>query len=155
VAQTDTRPIPFFPVTFEHEIWPASFSAKNVKFSLEQRWCCTEPFLLKLSVLQVGERLQLECSYDPVLVVATSVSRLVSTLHVLLQGVVEQPKADVGALTLLTTEERKHVLMLGCGAVRPRPYRGKGQALSLHRLFEEQVELQPNQLAVRCPGEQL
>ena len=146
VSDADNRAInpPFFPVTFEHEIWPASFPASQVNLSLKQRFCCTEPFLLKLSILQIGADLQLELSYDPQCVMTTCVPRLASLLHVLLQSAVERPQTQVGALTLLTADERKHLLTRGCAPVRSLPYRG------LHQLFEEQVELQPNQLAVIC-----
>ncbi|HEX3641770.1 MAG TPA: condensation domain-containing protein, partial [Ktedonobacteraceae bacterium] len=108
---TTASPSPsFFPVTFEHERWPASFPAEELTLSLDQRWCCTEPFILKLGILQVGERLQVELHYDPQSVMTERVTRLASMLQVLLQSVVEQPQAPVGTLTLLTADEQSHLL---------------------------------------------
>src|SRR5262249_9892333 len=120
--------------------------ASQVNLSLEQRFCCTEPFLLKLSILQIGERLQLELSYDPQRVMTTCVPRLASLLNVLLQSAVECPQMPVGALTLLTADERNHLLTLSSAPVRSLPAQG------WHRLFEAQVERTPEQLAVICSG---
>ena len=49
-ADNHTVSPPFFPLTFEHEIWPVSIPAAQMNLQLMQRWCCTEPFLLKLSI---------------------------------------------------------------------------------------------------------
>jgi len=147
---TPASPNPsFFPVTFEHEKWPASFPAEELILSLDQRWCCTEPFMLKLSILQVGERLQLELHYDPQSVITGRVTRLASMLQVLLQSVVEQPQAPVGALTLLTADEQSHLLTTFRAPVRSLPTWG------WHRLFEAHVKRLPSQLAVISAGEQL
>ncbi len=139
----------FFPVTFEYESWPASFPGKYLSLSLEQRWCCTEPFILKLSILQVGQRVQLELSYDPRLCVATNIPRLASMLQALLRSGVQQPQQRVDALTLLTADERSHLLTAFTAPVRSLP------AQAWHRLFEAQVERTPHQLAVISASEQL
>ena len=139
----------YFPVTFEHEHWPASFAGEELSLSLEQQSCCTEPFMLKLSVLQVGERLQLDFCYDPQYCVTTSIPRLASMLQVLLHSVTQQPQEGVGALTLITARERKRLLMASCAPVRSQTAPG------LHRLFEEQVEQVPGQLAAISAQEQL
>jgi amino acid adenylation domain-containing protein len=148
-AKTDSVGPSFFPVAFEHERWPASFPAEKVSFSLDQRFCCTEPFRLKLSILQVGERLQLELHYDPQSVIAKRVPRLASMLQVLLQSVVEQPQALVGALTVITADEQSYLLTTLRAPVRLLPAQG------LHRLFEAHVRRAPSQLAVISTREQL
>src|SRR5262249_9563197 len=67
--QQDTVPLSF-PVSFEYDRWSDAFEAGVLTWTLLDRWSCTEPFVLKLSALQVDpvglpHRLQLELHYDP------------------------------------------------------------------------------------------
>jgi amino acid adenylation domain-containing protein len=132
----------FFPILFEHESWPASFTGEKLSFSLEQRFCCTEPFILKLSTLQVGEGLQLELHYDPKRIIVEHVSRIASILRVLLQSIVEQSQAPIGILNLLATPEQRCLITTFSAPSRPLP------AQSLHRLFEAHAKHAPSQSAV-------
>ncbi len=103
---------PFFPLSFEYESWPETFDAGEATFSLLKRWNCIEPFLLKLNVLQVGERLSLELHYDPQWISLKQASSLANLFHALLLRVTEQPQLPVGSLPLLPADEHKHLLTL-------------------------------------------
>jgi amino acid adenylation domain-containing protein len=139
----------FFPVTFEYGRWPASFTAEKLNFSLGQQFCCTEPFILKLCIIQIGERLLLELHYDPQFVQRERIIRLASMLQVLLHRVVEQPQAPVGTLTLLTDDEQSQQIAAFKAPTRSLP------TLRLHQLFEAHTKQRPNQLAVISAKEQL
>lgn len=140
---------PFFPVTFEHEYWPDFFAAENLSLSLGQRFCYMEPFILKLSVLQIGEHLRLELHYDSHKVTTAYVTRLASMLQMLLHNIVEQPQAAVGTFTLLTASEQNSLLSAFTAPARSHPVQ------QLHRLFEMHAQRMPNQLAVISTKEQL
>ncbi len=139
----------FFPVTFEYGTWPANFTAADLHLVLDQCFCCTEPFILKLNALQVGTYLRLELHYDPHYVPAKQIANLASMLHVLFHSVVEQPEAAASDLTLLTTSEQKRLLTFFRTPERSLP------AHNLHHLFEAQVEQTPQHLAVISSHQQL
>ena len=136
----------FFPVAYEYMHWPASLAVGNLELIPDRLWCCTEPFLLKLSVQQVGECLQLELHYNPQSVRAEYVPRLASMLQTLLSSVAQQPQGALGALTLLTADEQRHLLTTFSGPERSLSPQG------WHQLFEAHVKQRPSQLAVICSG---
>jgi amino acid adenylation domain-containing protein len=139
----------FFPLVFEQDQWPASFEAGGLQLQLEQRICCTEPFILKLAALQIGERLRIELHYDAQCVSKEWVVRLSTMMRALLEQVSVQPQTPVGALTLLTASERLHLLRNGSGPQRDWPEQGFCQ------LFEEQARLRPTALAALSQQEEL
>ena len=134
--------VPYFPVSFEYERWPATLHAGALTFSLLQCWSCTEPFVLKLSARQVGERLQLELYYDPQQVSSEQVRSLATLFGTLLVNATAQPQTRVGMLSLLSSAERRHLLTTFSAPQRSWPEQ------SLHQLFEGQVRRQPGALAV-------
>ena len=141
--------IPFFPISYEYQTWPATIESDQLTFSLCKRRSCSEPFELKLSALQVGEHLQLELQYDPQKICVTQVCQLATFLRTLLEGGIIQPSFPLNALPLLSKEEQVSLLQIGRTSTRPLSPR------SLHQLFEEQAELRPNHLAVISRQEQL
>jgi amino acid adenylation domain-containing protein len=139
----------FFPVLFEQESWPDSFTTINLNLQFERRSCCTEPFVLKLGTLQVGKHLLLQLHYDACKVSKERVNYLASMLQTLLHSVVEQPQAQIGAYPLLSNAQRTHLLAAFSGAQCPWPAQG------LHQLFEAQVQRYPTHLAVVSGQKQL
>ncbi len=143
------RTNPFFPVSFEYDVWPETIANGTLTCSLFKRWSCTEPFSLKLSVLQVGKDLQLELHYDPQHISAAHIHTLKDIFHTLLINVVEQPQTYVGAAALFPAETQKRLLTLFRAPERSLP------AHNLHHLFEAQVKQTPQQLAVISSHQQL
>jgi len=139
----------FFPICFEYEYWPVSFVAGELSLSLHQRFCCTEPFALKLSVLQVGERLQLELYSDPQRISSAQVHQLAVALRTLLLAGIAQPQASVSKLPLLELDEQASLLTIGQAPTKLQPSRG------FHHLFQEQAQRVPNYMAVISAKEQL
>ncbi len=141
--------LPHFPISFEYDIWPTPLQAGTLTFSLLKCWSCTEPFALKLNARQIGERLQLEFHYDPQRVTGKQANRLATLFRTLLDNVTEQPQTQIGALSLLSSTERTHLLTAFSAPQRAWPVQG------LHQLFEAQVQRDPDQLAVVALQEQL
>ncbi|BCL83210.1 non-ribosomal peptide synthetase [Ktedonobacteria bacterium brp13] len=139
----------YFPVSFEYQSWPASLQAGALTFSLLKAWSCIEPFVLKLSVYQVGERLQLAFHYDPLKVTGEQASYLATLFSTLLNNATAQPQARMDALSLLSSSERSHLLTSFSVPQRTWPKQG------LHQLFEAQVQQHPDQLAAIGLQEQL
>ena len=139
----------FFPVVFAYERWPETFEAGALTFSLLKHWSYTEPFALKLSALQVGTRLQLSLHYDPQQMTTAQIGSLARLFRTVLEQVTEQPQILVGMLSLFSTEERACLLTTFRGPHRIWPESG------FHQRFEEQVQRQPNALAVISRQEQL
>ncbi len=139
----------FFPLCFEYESWPDSLSAGALSLSLYQRFSCTEPFTLKLSVLQSGTHLQVEIQYDPQHINMSHLRRIAATFHTILQGTIAQPHTQVSMLPLLETDTHTSLLAMGHGPLRTLPSR------LFHQLFEEQAERFPDYQAAISAHEQL
>jgi amino acid adenylation domain-containing protein len=139
----------FFPVTFEYDRWPTAFEGEALTLSLLKRWSCTEPFLLKLSALQIGQRLQLDLYYDPQRFTTEQAGLLAGLLRTLLEQVTGQPQALIGRVSLLNSQERAYLRSAFSGPRRMWPDQ------VLHRLFEAQAQRWPRALAVISRQEQL
>src|SRR5581483_2620163 len=139
----------FFPVSFEYENWPATFALEKVTLSLYRRFSCIEPFFLKLSVLEVGERLRLALHYDQQKFAPEQMQRLTSVLQTLLLNTVEQPQTPLGQLNILALSEREHALKTFKAPTRALPNQ------LLHQLFEAQAACSPHQQAVMDAQEAL
>ncbi|BCL83203.1 non-ribosomal peptide synthetase [Ktedonobacteria bacterium brp13] len=140
---------PFFPITFEYTSWPTRFEAGDLTFSLLKSWSCTEPFVLKLRALQAGAQVQLALQYDPQRIPAEQAQSLTTLFRTLLLNVTAQPQAQIGSVSLLTADAQAHLLALFRAPARDWSEQG------LHALFEEQVRLHPQHLAVISAHEQL
>jgi amino acid adenylation domain-containing protein len=139
----------FFPVVFEYDVWPATLGRGALTLSLLKHWSCMEPFALKLSALQVGARMQLSLHYDSQQMTKAQVSSLAKLCRTLLEQVTEQPETLIGTISLLSAEERAYLFTTFSGPRCVWPEQ------SLHRLFEVQVQRQPDAPAVVSRQEQL
>ncbi len=139
----------FFPVLFEYDISPAAFEAGRLTVSLLKRWSCTEPFVFKLSALQVGEQMHLDLYYDPLRITLAQASSLASLFQTLLEQVTEQPQNLIGTVSLLSAEASAYLRSIFSGPRRSWPKQG------LPQLFEAQVLHRPGALAVISRQEQL
>jgi amino acid adenylation domain-containing protein len=97
-----------------------------------------------------GDALVLKILFDPCRFDDTTIIRMLGHLKTLLGAMAAQPRQNVGALPLLTDEERHQLLIEWNQPQRPFPPED-----CLHRLFETQVERTPNAIAVVSGSEQL
>ncbi|POX57919.1 non-ribosomal peptide synthetase [Streptomyces sp. Ru62] len=91
-----------------------------------------------------GLDIRLEYSTD--LFTEATADRLAGALAVLLADAARTPGAPIGALALLTAEERRTLLTAGHGPSRPRP------EATLPALFEEHAAAAPDRAALAVPG---
>ena len=139
----------FFPLCFEYEYWPETFIASELELSLLRRSSCSEPYFLKLSVLQRGTHLQLELAYDQERVRIEQVQRLAMIFPTLLLSVVEQPAAQISMLRLLQPEMLDAICKAFQAPTRPLPEQ------TLNQLFEAHAARFPQWLALITSEEQL
>jgi amino acid adenylation domain-containing protein len=107
-------------------------------------------FDLTLSMEEDGEQLNGYVEYNCALFEADTVARLLGHFQTLLEGVVENPDAKLGALPMLTAAEQKQLLEDWNPARTSYP----GSAC-VHTLIEEQVARTPDAIAAAFENQQL
>ncbi|GHO60128.1 condensation domain-containing protein [Ktedonobacter robiniae] len=133
----------FFPLSFEYASWPASRMQNDGLVSLHQLHCWTEPFVLKLHIIDCGQRLQLELQYDAQQIQDATAGQLASMLREVIMQVSSQPSRSLAQVSLLTPEQQRAQI---------EQWRGQRQALpalSVHQLFERHAAAQPTKPALR------
>lgn len=132
----------YFPLAFEYQNWPAYIPSSEIVLSLHQHMCCTEPFILKLHVLQVAEQLQMTVQYDPRYIRDEHAARLSRTFLTLLANALERPQTPISALQVLSLDEQKQLCAQYRSPLKPLLAHG------IHRLFEMQVEKASRRIAL-------
>ncbi|KYG05998.1 hypothetical protein BE21_37345, partial [Sorangium cellulosum] len=110
----------------------------------------TAKFDLTLSLQETEAGVQGHLEYATDLFDAATVARMSGHLRTLLEGIVADPHRRLGALPLLTPEERHELL---CVWNRTDVEYPKGRCI--HELFEAQVEAAPEAVAVVFEGQQV
>ncbi|BAZ37903.1 amino acid adenylation domain protein [Calothrix sp. NIES-4101] len=109
----------------------------------------TAKFELTLAIEDGEQGLIANFEYNTDLFDEITISRLAANFEVLLTGIIANPQQQIGALPLLTTTEEQQLLEWGKGEINRQP------ELSLHQLFEAQVEKTPDAVAVVFENQQL
>ncbi|KYC36320.1 hypothetical protein WA1_42115 [Scytonema hofmannii PCC 7110] len=91
-----------------------------------------------------------EWEYNTDLFDATTIERMVGHFQTLLEAIIANPEQRVSELPLLTERERLQLLVEWNSTTKDYP-----QDKCIHQLFEEQVTLTPDAIAVVFEGEQL
>ena len=107
-------------------------------------------FDLILEMIDSRQGLEAAFEYNTDLFDATTVSRMVSHFHTLLEGIVANPGQRLSELPLLTEAERRQWLVEWNDTQADYP-----RDRCIHALFEAQALQTPNVIAVVCNGEQL
>ncbi len=97
-----------------------------------------------------GDELSIQISYDANRFDNDTVSRMLGHLQTLLSGMVAHPSGRVGELPLLTLKEKQQLLADWNNTWAEYP-----QNKCIHQLFEKQVELTPDAVAVIFEQEQI
>ncbi|NEQ41319.1 MAG: amino acid adenylation domain-containing protein, partial [Okeania sp. SIO3I5] len=104
-----------------------------------------------LTVVAVpGDKLLVRISYDTVVFEKETIERLLGHLDTIFSAIVENPEQMVGELPLLTETERHQLLVEWNNTQTEYP-----QDKCAHQLFEEQVELNPDAIALVFEEKQL
>ncbi|MCT7952162.1 amino acid adenylation domain-containing protein [Ancylothrix sp. C2] len=133
----------FFPVCFEWQKQPETYSNSGVSFSLIQQNSCLEPFKLKLSCLRRDNSLIAEFHYDSALFDAEDIKRLSEHFQALLESAVKNTQADINHLEILSDSARRQILVEFNQTQKNYP-----NNKCVHQLFEEQAERDPDSIAV-------
>ncbi|HEX5754503.1 MAG TPA: condensation domain-containing protein, partial [Archangium sp.] len=107
-------------------------------------------FDLELSLFESSEGLSGTLGFSTDLFEPSTASRMVGHLDVLLQAIVSRPEALLSELPLLTDSERQQVLIDFNATASPFP-----ADACIHHLFERQVALRPDSIAVEFGDERL
>ncbi len=101
-------------------------------------------------VASPGKQLHIKISYDTNRFDASTIARMLGHLQALLAGFVAKPEQKIGDLSLLTEPERQQLLV---------DWNSKqanyAQDLCVHQLFEQQVERNPDAIAIVFEDRQL
>ena len=103
-------------------------------------------FDLGLEFIAGKENLFGSLKYDSALFEPATITRIVSHLQTLLEGIVANPETRVAHLPLLRAAERHQILIEWNNTLRAYP-----QDQCIHERFEEQVERTPEAIALVCP----
>ncbi|WP_293076054.1 non-ribosomal peptide synthetase [Okeania sp. SIO3B5] len=129
----------------QEEVLKPSFSLPN----LEVGWYegagaeMTVRFDLELHLWPVGEEIKGFCGYNRDLFEAETISRMLSHYEKLLSAAVETPERPVSQLPLMTESELDQILVEWNNTKTDYP-----KDKCIHELFEEQVEKNPDSVAV-------
>lgn len=107
-------------------------------------------FDLLLFMIETPEGLNAMMEYNADLFERDTIVRMLSHLQVLLEGVVENPDAKISSLPLLTSDERR-LLLVDWNRTETRYPRDK----TIDALFSEQAALTPKAIAVACGSKHL
>jgi len=114
----------------------------DVDLTLLQTDISTAKFDLTLELEDAGQSLVGHWLYNTDLFEATTIERMAAHFESLLAAVVEDDSQPVGTLPLLTQVEQTQLLQGGHALLTPLP------TACLHQLFESQVALTPDAIAV-------
>ena len=107
-------------------------------------------FDLVLMVVNKNQGLELALLYNATIFDDSTVSRMLGQLETLLGELIKKPEARLGQLSLLTSEERRQILLEWNRTKVPVPH-----SAGIHALIEAQVERTPDAIAVICGDESL
>ncbi len=107
-------------------------------------------FDLVLMVVNKNQGLELALLYNATIFHDSTVSRMLGQIETLLGELIKKPEARLGKLSLLTSEERRQILLEWNRTNVPVPH-----SAGIHALIEAQVERTPDAIAVICGDESL
>ena len=110
----------------------------------------TTHFDLTLHIVDTEQGLVATAAYNTDLFDTDTITRMLAHFQTLLEAIVEDPDRHLSELSLLTDAERQQVLV-GCSDI----HQGYIPELSIHQLFEAQVERTPDSIALVFEDEQL
>ncbi len=143
---------PFFSCCFEYEQQQIKYyaNANETQFSIYQQFSYLERFKVKLKIVHQANSLLAQIHYDESLFSVTDIQPLLLQLQNLITEVIQKPEAAIGSFNIINIQEKQELLFDFNNTDKNYP-----QDKCIHQLFEQQVELQPNKIAVVFEDEQL
>jgi amino acid adenylation domain-containing protein len=141
---------PLFQVMFVLQNFPAqTFELPGLTITPTDVNTVTSTFDLTLSLIQTEQGLSGTWEYSTDLFDAATIERMSRHLQILLAGVVANPQQQIGQLPLLTATEQHQILVEWNNTQALYPQQ------CIHQLFEQQVELSPDAVALVFENRQL
>ncbi len=135
---------PLYQTAFSFEEHPlAQVRMRDLELTFEEIETQTAKVDLALELTVEGEGLSGWFEYRTDLFTPARMERCREHFLTLLASIVDQPEAPIGLLNLLSSDERKGLIELGCGEPRDYPLDSP-----IHRLFEQQVDRAPERIAL-------
>ncbi|MBW4630837.1 MAG: amino acid adenylation domain-containing protein [Iphinoe sp. HA4291-MV1] len=139
-----------FPIGFEFEQLPEQLIAGGVSLYLDKYYTCIEPFKVKLTCTQRESFLIAEFYHDVNYFSAEIIERIAGQLQTLLTSATANPEEKICQLEILSKSDRQQLLVEFNQTQIDYPL-----DKCIHKLFEEQVEKTPNNIAVVFEDQQL
>ncbi|NEU75705.1 non-ribosomal peptide synthetase [Hassallia byssoidea VB512170] len=149
-SDTKSENLSFLPFGFDFESEEPKYFADNIAFSIYKRYSCIERFKIKLSCRQRDDFLSTEFHYDSNLFYTKDIEGLAEQFHKLVESAANHPEAAISELEILSDRHLRQLLIEFNQTQANFP-----QDKCIHRLFEEQAERTPNNIAVTFSDEKL
>ncbi len=146
----DSSRIPLVPITFNLDRALTSeslpFNGLAVEFSTNPR--AFENFELFVNATESQGKITIECQYNSHLFDAQTIRDRLAELETLYLGIIAEPDRSIATLPILPSHEQQ---LLTSWNQTQTDY----PQVSIQQLFEAEVELHPNAVAVVCQGQEL
>ena len=149
-SDTELENLPFFPFSFDFESEYPKYFADNIAFSINKGYTCIERFKIKLTCRKSNELLIAGFHYDSNLFDEKDIEGLAEQLHKLVESAVNHPETVISELEILSDRHLRQLLVEFNQTQADYP-----QNKFIHRLFEEQAERTPNNIAVTFSDKKL
>ena len=141
----------FFPASFDfNNQLPIRVLLEDISFSMIDSNVCIDCFKLKLSCSIRDNIPVTELHYDPNYFQDEHIRWLLEHFSVLMKNAIEEPNLEISHLKVLSPSMKKKILVDFNSTGTSAP-----EDICIHQLFEKQVEVTPNEVAVVCGREQL
>jgi amino acid adenylation domain-containing protein len=142
---------PLFQVMFQYQdtVKPL-FQTKDLKLSWFETSTQTAKFDLTMAVLAKDDTLKCVIEYRTELFRGETIEQLLSHYVTLLESIVANPSERIATLRMMTDAQRSELIAVGRGELSEFP-----RERSIHQLFEQQVELKPDEPALIFRNERL
>ncbi len=140
---------PLARVVFQYFPEIASFELPGIKCEPVRVHSATSKFDLCISMWEAAGRITTEFEYDTDIYEATHIRRLAKHFENLLRAISQNPDQQVGDLSLTDAQEQKLIEQWST------PFAEYPRDKTVHALFEEQVALNPNKIALLFGNEQV
>jgi len=141
---------PSLPVCFEYSELPAEGRVNGSTFEILDHYAHIDRFKLKLAFTRAGGSLAARLYYLSELFEETDARRLGEQFKALLSSAVLRPDLRIGALDILSDEEKRRLIIEFNETKSAYP-----ENKCMHTLFEEQVERTPAAVAVNFKEDRL
>ena len=150
LKSADLSHYPICQVAFSYHKFHKLFDAKELELEYYELPQQKVDFELNLEITELPESLLANFKYNSDVLEAQTVAQIAEHFQNLLTAVVQNPETPVGKLSMLSEREKQKILVAWNETKTDYP-----QDISIHQLFESQVEKTPDAIAVVFESEKL